>query len=236
MAIISQHDATGSKPAENYPRLIRIDADIHIWTPGGEYTAPNLIAMDKVPIEDNYGQTANFLRRQTPSQYPLTSGEWNMTRICAQRANTELEHDMITGPLEKTSTFVDYKNGLVIQVPIIDEEGRIVTDEKGIIKGRDMWPMALPREGGLVEKLVVENPDLAEFFDTIYGMKDVARYPSSPLLYMDEPPFGVISILRGNWLSRHDCARCDDTDAHMTPPISAPDKVAALRGAVNEYL
>ena len=180
-----------------YKGLVSLEKPVHVWTPDGGYNAPRHIAEAKSPASMDLPETIIYMKSQSPKQRPLTSGEWHQVREALNTANPEIEENMITGAYERTSTLVDFDHGLVIQIPDADEEGNLIADEKGIIKGRHTWEMALPSKAGYVGQM---PDDMAKFFNTIYGMEDAAsQLPDYAYFFIDENPKGARNLLRGGW-------------------------------------
>ena len=198
---------TETKPVV-YQGMLHIDEPVYVWTPGGEERSPGWMALGKSPASRTLPQSIAELGAGNPKQKPLTSGEWMQARLYLQRAVHELEEDMTTGAYERTSTLVDYDHGLVIQIPEADADGNLVTDEKGIIRGRHTWEMALPKKSFYINQA---PKDLAKFFNTIHGMDDAAgQLPDYAYFGIDDNPTGVRNLLRGRW-------RCADRGDRACP-------------------
>ena len=184
-----------------------------VWTPSGYRTAPQYLCVDKMPTKQNLIQAIDMAKGRTPRQRLLTSGEWYQISLRLEETNPEIENNMITGPSEATATIADYEHGkkvekksglayfdgLLMQHPETDGNGYLATDEKGILKARDMWEMPLPLKGGYIDGM---PKNFKKFIDTIYGMRSARKKLKLPHAYLfwSENPTGLISLLRGGWI------------------------------------
>jgi len=207
---------------------MELEKPVHIWTPDGGYNAPKLIAEAKTPVSMDLPQTITYMKKQSQKHRPLTSGEWHQVRKALKEARPEIEENMITGAYERTSTLVDYEHSLVIQIPDADAEDNLITDGKGIIKGRHTWEMALPKSSGYIKQMPNE---LVRFFNTIYGMEDAAKQlPDNAFFFIDENPAGTRNLLRGDWSCARGSGRVN-VDGGWRPSNSRGS--VASRGAVD---
>jgi hypothetical protein len=175
--------------------LVRI-MQREIWTPEGPYRSPAFIAAEKSSVCQALPDVMAEARSRDSEQRLLTSGEWHQIRVYSHEQSPHLEESMITGCYEMTSTLLDFEHDLIIQLPVLDNAGELVIDKKGIIQGRHIWKMALPRIAGYVNHM----PDHFDtFFNTIYGMEDsMRRLPMYTYLDIEENPRGIRTLLRGN--------------------------------------
>ncbi len=189
-----------------YKNLLTTQQPVEVWIPNGSYTAPRRIDTNKMPVNTTLPEVILEAGGRNPRQRILTSGEWHRIRENLQRTNAKVEEGMITGPYERTSTILDYTHGrkgdgdyfcgLLIQIPEVVDDGNFAEDEKGILKARYIWEMALPIKSDHVKNM---PPELDPFLDTIYGMKEARKIlPDYAYFYMEKPE-GLISLLRGDW-------------------------------------
>jgi hypothetical protein len=233
-----------AQPAQQrkYKSLAEIPP-VEIWTPDFTYTAPRYIDREEMPVNLTYPQIVLEARVRKPSQRILTSGEWYQIREMLHKTDPELEKSMIKGNFERNSTLFDfthgrrredYYEGLLIQIPEMDDDGNILTDrgilefdkegnpipESGIITAEDVFEMALPLESGYIKNLHQRfNP----LIDTIYGMKG-AKEKLPGYAYISIYSNGLRNLIRGHWYWR-DCE-------HRRVDIDGEWELFSLRGDV----
>jgi len=187
--------------------LADLGEPLHIWAPKGGYDIRLFIDIGNMPVNTTYTDIVLQVRAREPDQRPLTSGEWGVARERLQEADPKLEKSMITGAYERTATILVYSHGtrsekwhdgLLIQLPEVDEEGNFVRDPStGILKARDISEMALPIDSGYIGNF---SKELATFFDTIHG-KEGAMQKLPDYAYFHAIPEGERNIVRGGWSS-----------------------------------
>jgi hypothetical protein len=198
---------------------VKIAESVKVWTPDGYYESPTLIDMHKMPDEDLAKQIFQAYARNPPQRI-LTSGEWHQIRETAQKTNPELEKSMIErgNGYERTCTLLDYEHGelrdqcydgFLIQIPEIalhDSRSAPVINknDKGIVRGRNIWRMPLPLEPYYAKDM----PKIFDMFlNTIYGTENAReKYPHAFVGLGSRQdneitiPHGLIDIVRG-WYS-----------------------------------
>lgn len=209
---------------------------------GKTYKAAPLIAEAKTPAGMSYIDTAEHMRKQTPRQRPMASGEWSRVLESLEKIKPELAESMITGAYEMTATFADYTHGktsgngkqfsgLLIELPEVKDDG-LVAGSDGIIKARRVFEIPLPIRGDYVKKLVAEAPDLARFFNAIYGKEDAIKtLPDYAYFAIDDNPTQIRTLLRGHWYCGGRESRRVYVDGLWGPSDS--DERVASRGAVD---
>jgi len=228
---------TAAKPLV-YQGMLHLEKPLYVWTPDGGYEMPRWIAVEKSSASRTLFQTMQEMQAACPKQRPLTSGEWSVAREHVQAAHPEIEKGMITGLYEKTATILDYIHGsrgqsgdwfdgLIIQIP--ESNGKEpVTDEKGIIKARDVWHAALPLKPDYAKSL---PSDCDTFLNIIHGAEG-ARKKLPGYAYVNVfPEGGLNNLVRGRWLYGGRGRRRGrvDVDGHWRPSLS--DEGVASRGA-----
>ncbi len=229
---------TKESQQREYKHLLQIGEPMEIWTPDGCYKAPGHIDKNKMPDSLTLPQVIIEAAKRNPRQRIMTSGEWYQIREKLQETTPDVEKIMVSGSYERTSTILDfdhgkknkkdkYFDGLLIQIPKVDDEGNLSVDEKGILKARHLWEMALPLKSDHVNNM---PPELDMFIDTIYGMKGV-RKELPNYAYISITPEGLRNLLRGDWSwPDHESRRVDVSG--LWEPLN-PDEDVSARAAVD---
>ncbi|NYZ77322.1 hypothetical protein H0O02_03330 [Candidatus Micrarchaeota archaeon] len=197
----------------NYVDMTDNGNPVLVWTPSGLREAPNIVGAEDTPPNRTMPHDLNDIRQTlSPGAGRLASGDFYRVLFRLEKTNPEVARSMVTGSYKATGTLADfshckkvYKNGtayfdgLLVQHPETDGE-RLLTDDRGIIRARDVWEMPLPLEGGYVKELLRETPVLGKFFDAIYGMENAGHHlPDYAHLNWPNNPTDVLNLLRGRW-------------------------------------
>ena len=205
--VISMPAGMKDTPTSTYEGFVILERPVHVWTTDGYYIAPRQIDTKKTSSKTTLPQIIAEARNKKPRQRPLTAGEWYMIREMLEQTEPGIEESMITAPYERTSTILDYihgrgrrkyskkgyYDGLLIQIPEADDEGNLIKDEKGILKARHIWEMALPIKSDYVKNM---PPELDTFLNTIYGMDD-ARNKLPDYAHVSIKYDGLRNLVRG---------------------------------------
>ena len=223
-----------------YKGLFTLETPVEIWTPDGHYKASRQIDTKKTPVGTILPQVTIEARKMQPSQRPMTSGEWYRIREYLRNKNPDMEENMITGAYERTSTISDYVHGkkkkayfdgLLIQIPVSDDEGNLVTDERGILEARHVWEMALPVKSDYAKNM---PPELVVFLNTIYGMEDARkRLPDCAYIYV--VPQGLKNLFRGAGARLAARDRRVDVSGHLGP-LDPNERVASRTAAEGMFI
>jgi hypothetical protein len=191
---------------------------VRVWTPSGEYDAPQLMAEERLRGLKTYAEAVEMLQAQPTPQRPPTAGaQYQLIQKLTgsgDPAMRRLGWGMVTNGSERTDTLVVYAggsfgpkdslvkkwyDGFVVDSPEV-RGGVIVTDERGVPKGRRVCQMALPLRGGYLVNMdpnfdmfplapEQEDPLFEQFMASIYGEPDARRAVSAraafhPFIYL----------------------------------------------------
>jgi hypothetical protein len=176
-----------------------------IWTPWGEQPCP-----DKTEdIVSADGKTAEQILMELDGFRLPTSGEWDALRHI---------HGFPPG-LYLTGTFVDFRTascydphdkertdplrgtyaGMVSELPVLNERGGLMTDDRFHLVARHRERMPLPDVPG---KVMGMRGCIDTFFDVIYGVKNARKARAGELaaaeVFLRRPLDGLVAVVRGD--------------------------------------
>ncbi len=167
------------------------------WSPDGYYGTPMKIDVNNIPANTTLYEAISEARKRKPKQRIITAGEWHTIRNYLQKTNPEAEENMVRDPRKMTSTILDYghgkrrKNyfaGLLIQMPEVNDEGNLLTDENGILKAKQIWEMPLPIGFYNLKEL---TKTFDKFLNTVYGTEDARKkFPEARIKASDHSFYG----------------------------------------------
>lgn len=191
--------------------LVEIRDPPEVWTPEGAYSAPNFIARRELRAKMALGEACLEVEQMVPEQRLPTAGEFYQITKRLRKTDPEIADSMLSGNSKRTSTILDYRHGrrmslkrgreyyftgLLIQVPEVDGNGKILKEKGGIPRAIQSWEMPLPLESGYIGKM---DPIFDRLLDTLHGMKNARK--RHPKAFLSITPRGLVSVTRSGWYS-----------------------------------
>lgn len=168
---------------KSFPVFLQDSSPPEFWTPDGYRRLPDV---DLKPMRTSCGLGEYIQEAGKQGKRLLTSGEWHQTAVrfieacpeagrmvpnwkSMERVSTILRYNC---GRKKTRKGAEYYDGLLIQSPEADDEGKLLRDSGGIPIARDVWEMALPAKCFYAKNA---DPVFDRLVDTLYGMENARK-------------------------------------------------------------